>query len=83
MKRLIIWLLVSVNMVGAWAQDVESALARFDKQPVAATANAFFDALLKEAQVQTPYASRCGIGLLNGFTTRDNTRRPSIMRSMR
>ena len=49
MKRLIIWLLVSVNMVGAWAQDVESALARFDKQPVAATANAFFDALLKEA----------------------------------
>lgn len=48
MKRLIVWLFVSVSVVGAWAQDVESALAKFDKQPVAATANAFFDALLKE-----------------------------------
>lgn len=48
MKRLIVWLFLSVSVVGAWAQDVESALAKFDKQPVAATANAFFDALLKE-----------------------------------
>ena len=49
MKRLIVWLFLSVSIVGtAWAQDVEDALAKFDKQPVAATANAFFDALLKE-----------------------------------
>jgi AraC-like DNA-binding protein/tetratricopeptide (TPR) repeat protein len=49
MKRMIVWLFVSVSIVGtAWAQDVESALAKFDKQPVAATANAFFDALLKQ-----------------------------------
>ena len=48
MKRLIVWLFLSVSIVGtAWAQDVEDALAKFDKQPVAATANAFFDALLK------------------------------------
>ena len=49
MKRLIVWLFLSVSIVGtAWAQDVEDALAKFDKQPVAATANAFFDALLKQ-----------------------------------
>ncbi|MBO6033776.1 MAG: tetratricopeptide repeat protein [Prevotella sp.] len=48
MKRLIACLFVSVSVVGIWAQDVENTLAKFDKQPVAAAANAFFDALLNE-----------------------------------
>ena len=49
MKRMIVWLFVSVSIVGtAWPQNVEDALAKFDKHPVAATANAFFDALLQQ-----------------------------------
>ena len=46
-KRLLILLLTGISVM-TQAQDVEGALAKFDKQPVAATANEFFDALLKE-----------------------------------
>ena len=44
----VVTLLMAGTSMIAKAQHVENALAKFDKTPTAATANAFFDALLKE-----------------------------------
>ena len=54
MRRLFFLCFLAVFSLLALAQNVEQTLARFDQQADAATANAFFDALMKEKFIDAP-----------------------------
>ena len=54
MKKLFFLCFFAVFSLLARAQNVEQTLARFDQQADAATANAFFDALMKEKFIDDP-----------------------------
>ena len=54
MRKLFFLCFFAVFSLLARAQNVEQTLARFDQQADAATANAFFDALMKEKFIDAP-----------------------------
>ena len=54
MRKLFFLCFLAVFSLLARAQNVEQTLARFDQQADAATANAFFDALMKEKFIDAP-----------------------------
>ena len=58
MRRLFFLCFLAVFSLLALAQNVEQTLARFDQQADAATANAFFDALMKEKFIDAPHRVR-------------------------
>ena len=62
MKRHFLVLLLTSLCVMAQAQGVEGALAKFDKKPTVATANEFFDALLKEEFIDEKIAFPASAG---------------------